>query len=61
MGSLVSPIVANLYREDFEGKALSNASCSRHWFRFVDETFVIQQEAHRQLFQDNIDNIDPEI
>ena len=31
----------------------------RHWFRFVDDTFVIQQESHKQLFLDHINNIDP--
>ena len=42
MGSLVSPIVANLYMEYFEGKALQSASCPpRYWFRFVDDTWVI--------------------
>ena len=30
-----------------------------HWFRFVDDTFVTQQEAHKQLFPEHINNIDP--
>ena len=33
----------------------------RHWFRVVDDTFFIQQEAHKQLFLDHISNIDPAI
>ena len=58
MGSLVSPIVANLYMKYFEREALHTASTPRHWFRFVDDTFVIQQESHKQLFLDHINSID---
>ena len=29
------------------------------WFRFVDDTFAIQQQAHKQLFLDHINSIDP--
>ena len=61
MGSLVSPIVANLYMQDFEKKALSTAFTPRHWFRFVYDTFVIPQEPHKQLFLDHINNMDPAI
>ena len=52
MGSPVSPIVANLYMDHFEGEAL------RFWYRFVDDTWVIQQQAHKQLFFDHFNNID---
>ena len=44
MGSPISPIVANLYIEDFEIKAISSAeyppSC---WKRNVDDTFVVMR------------------
>ena len=61
MGTLVSPIVANLYMEHFEGESLRSASHpSRYWYRFVDDTWVIQQ-AHKQLFLENINSIDPSI
>ena len=53
MGSLVNPIVANLYMEHFEREALR--------YRFVDDTWVIQQQAHKQLFLDHINSIDPAI
>ena len=33
----------------------------RHWFRYVDDTFVIQQQANKQVFLDHIYNIDPAI
>ena len=55
MGSPVSPIVANLYMEHFEGEVLRSASHPpRYWNRFVDDTWVIQQHAYRQLFLDHI-------
>ena len=33
----------------------------RYWFRFVGDTFVIQQQAHKQSFLDHINSIDPAI
>ena len=62
MGSPVSPIVANLYMECFERKALSSAINSpRAWFRLVDDTWVIQKQAHKQEFLDHINSVDPAI
>ena len=62
MGSPVSPIVANLYMESFERKALASAiNHPQVWYRFVDDTWVIQQQAHKQALLDHINNIDPAI
>ena len=61
MGSHVSPIVANLYMEHFERKALRSATTPQVWYRFVDDTWVIQEQAHKQAFLDHINNIDPAI
>ena len=62
MGLPVSPIVANLYMEHFEREALRFASHpQRFWYRFVDDTWVIQQQAHKQLFWDHINSINPPI
>ena len=61
MGLPVSLIDANLYMECFERKAHSSAKKPRTWFRFVDDTWVIQQQAHKQEFLDNINNVDPAI
>ena len=59
MRSPVSPIVANLYMESFERKALASATYPpRVWYRFVDDTWVIQKQAHKQAFLDHINNID---
>ena len=61
MGSPVSPIVANLYMEHFERKALRSAVNPQLWFRFVDDTWFIQQQAHKQALLDHINSIDPAI
>ena len=62
MGSLVSPIVANLYMKHFEREALRSASHPLgFWYRFVDDTWVIQQQAHKELFLDHINSVDPAI
>ena len=62
MGSPISPIVANLYMEHFERKAPRSATNPHQvWYRFVDDTWVIQQQAHKQAFLDHINSIDPAI
>ena len=33
----------------------------RFWYRFVDDTWVIQQQAHKELFLDHINSVDPAI
>ena len=62
MGSPVSPIVANLYMEYLEQKALSTAPHPpRSWCRYVDDTFVIHKEANKQGFVQHINSVDPAI
>ena len=62
MGSLVSPIVANLYMEYLVQKALSTAPHPpRFWCRYVDDTFVIHKEANKQGFLQHINSVDPAI
>ena len=59
MGSPVSPIVANLYMEYLEQKALSTAPTPpRFWCRYVDDTFVIHKEVNKQGFLQHINNED---
>ena len=62
MGSPVSPIVANLYMEYLEQKALSTApNPPKFWGRYVDDTFVIHKEANKQSFLQHINSVDPAI
>ena len=61
MGSSISPIVANLYMEHFERKPSGLLQTPLVWYRFVDDTWVIQQQAHKQAFLDHINSIDPAI
>ena len=61
LGSPVSPILANLYMEYFEREAICSASTTRYWYRFVDDTFAIQQQSNEYLFLDHIHSIDPAI
>ena len=56
MGSPVSPIVANLYKESFECVTITTAvNPPRLWKRYVDVTFVIQQQSSRE------ESVDPSI
>ena len=61
MGSLVSSIVTNLFMEHFERKALRSAVNPQVWYRFVDNTWAIQQQSHKKVFLDHINSIDPAI
>ena len=55
MGSPVSPMLANLYMESFEDRALSSAvNPPRWWKRFVDDTFVILKKDHKEEFLHHI-------
>ena len=61
MGSQVSPIVANLYMEYF-AKSFKYANHPRRWWlRYVDDTFVIQKEDHKQNILEHINSVDPAI
>ena len=62
MGSLISPIVANLYVEEFEAKALSTSPHTPSlWKRFVDDTFLIIKSTHKKEFLNHINSIDESI
>ena len=62
MGSPLSPIVANLYMENFEMRALNTAPLPPlMWKRFVDDTCVIIKAAQQQSFLKHINSIDKNI
>ena len=59
MGCPISPIVANLYMEDFEMRAINTSpQPTLMWKRFVDDTFVVIKAAQKQSFLDHINSID---
>ena len=59
---MVSAIIANLYMEYLEQKALSTATPPRFWQRFMDDTFVIHKEVNnKQDFLQHISSVDPTI
>ena len=62
MGSLISPIVANLFMEDLEVKAINTKPCpSLLWKIYVDDTFTVIKTANKNSFLEHINSIDPNI
>ena len=63
MGSPVSPIISNLYMEQFERLAMSSFDGigPSKWFRYVDDTWVLIKQSELDTFFDHINNIDPNI
>ena len=50
MGSPLSPVIANFFMEDFEKKAIEQATYKPVcWFRYVDDTFVIWPHGQEKL------------
>ena len=62
MGSPLSPIVATLFMEDLETKALATAPPTpKIWKRFVGDTFAIIQKADKDAFLEHINSVDANI
>ena len=62
MGSPVSPIVCNLYMENFEQIALAKAeNPPRWWKRYVDDTYTVLRKDQAQKFTDYLNTVDKDI
>ncbi|XP_076348072.1 uncharacterized protein LOC143245600 [Tachypleus tridentatus] len=64
MGSLFSPILADIFMEDFEETALlSTPTKSSFYRRYVDDTFMIWPHGHENLpaFLEHLNSIDKKI
>ena len=58
MGSPISPIVANLYLEDLETKAIQSAhNPPSFWRRFVDDTLTIIKSSQIESFLNHLNSI----
>lgn len=63
MGSPVSPIVANLYMEEVECRALNSFEgiTPSHWFRYIDDTWVKIKTKEVQALTEHINSVDRNI
>jgi hypothetical protein len=64
MGGPLSPVVANFFMEWFEKTALERAlKKPMHWFRYVDDTFVVWQHGLDSLheFLNHLNSLHPRI
>ena len=62
MGSPLSPIVANIYMENFEVEAITSApNPPQFWKRYVDHTFTILQSSTKDEFLEHLNSIDQQI
>jgi len=64
MGSLLSPVVANIFMEHLESLSLNSFHLkTKCWYRFVDDMFVVWSHGIAALnsFLDHLNNISPHI
>ena len=62
MGSPISPIVAKIYMESFEIRAISTSPHTPlMWKRFVDDTFVLMKKIHKEEFLTHLNSVDKNI
>ena len=62
MGSPCSPIIANIFMEEFEDIALSNTRYApRVWYRYVDDTYAIIDKESVILFHEHLNSLNEHI
>ena len=62
MGSPISPLIANLFIEEFQVKAICSAfHPAQLWLRYVEDTLVIQQAEHCHQFLQYINSLKSQI
>ena len=62
MGSPISPLVANIYMEEFEKQAISTSTTPPIlWKRYVDDTFTIIKKNSKDSFLGHLNSINPKI
>ena len=61
-GSPISPLVANIYMEEFEKQAISTSTTPPIlWKRYVDDTFTIIKKNSKDSFLEHLNSINPKI
>ena len=64
MGSPLSPIVAHIFMEDLEMRALETSPCNpKMWLRYVDDVFAIwpHGDHHLDTFHQHLNGKNPSI
>ena len=62
MGSPISSIMANLFMEDFEIRALATSPCTpKLWETFVDDTFTVINKIHKEAFLEHLNSVNSNI
>ena len=62
MGSPVSPVIANIYREHFESLAIPTSSILiKWWFRYADDVHSAIRKDQVNKLQEHLNSLDPHI
>ena len=57
VGSPVSAVIANIYMEEFEEQAVTNATCKpKIWKRYIDNTFTVLDRDHADGFLQHLNS-----